>query len=187
MTLEREPAQCACARTTFPLVDRTNVLSQRSQRRRVMALVSVFPYTLEYRTRWSDNDQYGHMNNAVYYTLIDSIVNTYLLERCSIQSSGSIGLVVSSHCTFNSPLSFPSIVKLGLRVTKIGRTSVTYEVGFFTDHDDGRDAPSAVGGYTHVFVDRESRKPLRSGMGEKLRKGLQALHVQVNPQAKSRL
>jgi len=126
------------------------------------------------------------MNNAVYYFLIDSIVNAYLLEHCSIHSSGSIGLVVSSNCTFSSPLSFPGVVTLGLRVTKIGKTSVTYEVGFFADAS-GREEPSAVGGYTHVFVDNESRKPLRGGMGDKLRKGLEALYIQGDSQAKSRL
>jgi len=98
-----------------------------------------YKYFLKYRTRWSDNDQYAHMNNAVYYYLIDSIVNTYLEEHCgcSPKSTSSrdaappIGLVISSQCTFFSPLSFPQVIVLGLRVSALGRSSVTYEVGFF--------------------------------------------------------
>ena len=137
--------------------------------------LSLYPYTLIYRTRWSDNDQYGHMNNSVYYFLIDSIVNTYLLERCAIESSGSIGLVVSSQCNFNAPISFPQVLKLGLRVLKIGRTSVTYEVGFFLEEDAPDAKPRAVGGYTHVFVHKDSRRPLTDGIVGDMRSGLEAI------------
>ncbi|KAF8808183.1 hypothetical protein BYT27DRAFT_7190312 [Phlegmacium glaucopus] len=105
----------------------------------------------------SDNDQYSHINNSIYYHLFDSIVNTYLIERCGLdpKSSPLIGLVVSSHCQFFAPLSFPQVLDLGLRVNKLGSSSVSYEVGVF---EEGKDAPAAVGGYTHVFVDSNSRK-----------------------------
>ncbi|KAH9914144.1 thioesterase [Fomitopsis serialis] len=132
------------------------------QRRR-----SDYPYFLTYRTRWSDNDQYGHMNNSVYYHLFDSIVNTYLITRCGLSPTHSqqIGLVVSSWCRFFAPVSFPTVVDLGLRVTSLGNSSVAYEVAVF---EEGKDAASAVGGYTHVFVDSESRRstPIGSGMRE---------------------
>lgn len=125
------------------------------------------------------------MNNAVYYYLMDSIVNTYLEQHCGcspktsnsdVASAPPIGLVVSSQCTFLSPLSFPQVVVLGLRVKNLGRSSVTYEVGFFSEDDENAQA-SAVGGYTHVFVDRKSRKSLREGMGNdtELKNGLQAI------------
>ncbi|KAJ7363947.1 HotDog domain-containing protein [Mycena albidolilacea] len=130
-----------------------------------------YPYFLSYRTRWGDNDQYSHVNNAVYYLWFDSIVNTYLIERCGLDPATSpfIGLVISSFCEFFAPLSFPQVVDLGLRVTKLGNSSVTYEVGVFAE---GRDEPAAVGGYTHVFVERVERKsaPMAAGLREGLGK-----------------
>ncbi|RDB24034.1 hypothetical protein Hypma_008837 [Hypsizygus marmoreus] len=133
---------------------------------------SDYLYFLTYRTRWSDNDQYSHMNNSIYYHLFDSIVNTYLIEQCGMQPNKSplIGLVVSSFCQFFAPLSFPQVLNLGLRVSKLGKSSVTYEVGVF---EEGKDSPAAVGGYTHVFVDSQSRKS--AVMGTETREGLQRL------------
>ncbi|KAJ3881456.1 thioesterase thiol ester dehydrase-isomerase [Lentinula edodes] len=131
-----------------------------------------FGYTLSYRTRWSDNDQYHHINNSIYYHLFDSIVNTYLLESCgqNPQESHSIGLVVSSWCQFFAPLSFPDILDLCLRVKKLGDSSVTYEIGVFKQ---GSNSPTVVGGYIHVFVDRKSRK--RTAIPLAVRNGLEAL------------
>jgi acyl-CoA thioester hydrolase len=122
----------------------------------------------------SDNDQYSHINNSVYYHLFDSIVNAYLIAHCELspQTSGSIGLVVSSHCHYFSPLSFPEVLDLGLRVNHLGKSSVTYEVGIFRE---GSMEPAAVGGYTHVFVDAVSRKT--SQIVERTREGLQRLSV----------
>ncbi|KAI0254363.1 thioesterase [Lactifluus subvellereus] len=134
-----------------------------------------YRYFLSYRTRWSDNDQYSHINNAVYYHLFDSVINAYLIAHCDLspQTSGSIGLVVSSQCQFFSPLSFPDVLDLGLRVNRLGKSSVTYEVGIFRE---GSTEPAAVGGYTHVFVDAVSRKT--SQMGERMREGLQKVFVE---------
>ncbi|KAF9004547.1 HotDog domain-containing protein [Cyathus striatus] len=125
---------------------------------------SDYVYVLEYRTRWSDNDQYSHMNNSIYYHLFDSIVNTYLIEHCGLNPTTSplIGLVVSSYCQFFAPVSFPEVLQLGLRVDRLGTSSVSYE-----------DIPSAVGGYTHVFVDRTTRKS--SALGDETKRGLQKL------------
>ncbi|OJA14958.1 hypothetical protein AZE42_03699 [Rhizopogon vesiculosus] len=129
---------------------------------------SSYPFFLSYRTRWSDNDQYSHVNNSIYYHLFDSVVNAYLLQQCELSShSAQIGLVVSSHCQFFSPVSFPQVLDLGLRVVKLGTSSVTYEVAVF---EQGRDVPAAVGGYTHVFVERASRKS--EPMAAALREGL---------------
>ncbi|KAJ7475693.1 thioesterase [Mycena latifolia] len=130
-----------------------------------------YSYFLSYRTRWSDNDQYSHINNAVYYHFFDSIVNSYLIENCGLnpETSPLIGLVISSFCEFFAPLSFPQVLDLGLRVAKLGTSSVTYEVGVFAE---GQDAPAAVGGYTHVFVGRTDRKsaPMAGAMREGLTK-----------------
>ena len=133
-----------------------------------------YGYHLEYRTRWSDNDMYDHMNNSIYSFLFDSIINAYLIEYCGRKpsSSNQIGLVVSSHCDFFGSVAFPSIVDLGLRVNKLGKSSVTYEVGVF---ERGGDDVRAVGGYTHVFVDRKSNRPAASGMDEQIRRGLERI------------
>lgn len=128
----------------------------------------------------SDNDQYAHINNSVYYHLFDSVVNTYLIQHCGLTPPDSplIGLVVSSYCNFFSPLSFPAVLELGLSVTKLGKSSVTYEVGVF---EEGSGAVSAVGGYTHVFVDNVSRKS--AVIDDNTRAGLRRLLAAV-PQAK---
>ncbi|EIW80083.1 thioesterase thiol ester dehydrase-isomerase [Coniophora puteana RWD-64-598 SS2] len=133
---------------------------------------SDYPYFLDFRTRWSDNDQYSHINNSIYYHLFDSIVNSYLIEHCALEPAKSphIGLVVSSHCQFFAPLSFPDVLDLGLRVNHLGRSSVVYEVGVFKR---GAERPAAVGGYTHVFVEQVSRKS--ATIPEGTRNGLQRL------------
>ena len=120
----------------------------------------------------SDNDQYSHINNSIYYHYFDSVVNTYLITRCGLTPphGEQIGLVVSSFCHFFAPLSFPSVLDLGLRVSKLGISSVTYEIGVF---EEGKDQPSAVGGYTHVFVENESRKSV--AISTRTREGLEKL------------
>jgi len=134
---------------------------------------SDYGFFLPYRTRWSDNDQYSHMNNAVYHHLIDSVVNSYLIAHCGLvpATSPRIGLVVSSFCEYFHPTGFPDVLDLGLRVNKLGNSSVSYEVGVFAQ---GKDSPSAVGGFTHVFVDRESGKSCP--LAEELKDGLRLLH-----------
>lgn len=118
---------------------------------------------------------YSHMNNSIYYHLFDSIVNTYLIERCALNppTSQSIGLVVHSHCDYFAPLSFPAVVEVGLRVNKLGRSSVTYEIGVF---EQGIEEVKAVGEFVHVFVKREGMKPTGNGMPEQIRKGLKILY-----------
>lgn len=131
----------------------------------------------------SDNDLYGHINNSVYNHFIDSIVNTYLIKYCDMTppDTPQIGLVVSSWCQYFSSLAYPGMLELGMRVSKLGKSSASYEVGIF---GEGNDAPSVVGGYTHVFVDSVSRKsmPLRS----EIREGLQRL-VNVPHGSKAKL
>ncbi|KAJ8116500.1 hypothetical protein OPT61_g2081 [Boeremia exigua] len=137
---------------------------------------SDYGFHLEYRTRWSDNDMYHHLNNSVYYYLFDSVVNTYLINDCSLHppTSSQIGLVVHSHCNYFAPTEFPAIVDLALRVVKLGKSSVTYEIGVF---ERGEESVKAVGEFIHVFVDRESRKPGKAGMADELRKGLQKIQA----------
>ena len=117
---------------------------------------------------------YHHLNNSVYYYLFDSIVNTYLIKHCSLHppTSSEIGLVVKSHCNYFGPVEFPAVVDLALRVNKLGKSSVTYEIGVF---ERGEDEVKAVGEFIHVFVDRDSRRPAKTGMNRETRTGLEQL------------
>ncbi|KIK00114.1 hypothetical protein K443DRAFT_679394 [Laccaria amethystina LaAM-08-1] len=133
-----------------------------------------YRFFLYYRTRWSDNDQYAHMNNAIYYHLFNSIINTYLIKKCddSPATSQLIGIVVSSSCQYFSPLSFPQVIHLGLRVNKLGLSSVSFEIAAFKLDES---SPAAVGSYTYAFVDRQSKKS--TPMGEELKRHLRSLLV----------
>ncbi len=108
-------------------------------------------------TRWIDNDVYGHVNNVVYYSYFDTVVNQYLIEQGALQIELSpvIGLVVETGCRYFSPIVFPDTVHAGLRVAKLGNSSVRYEVGLFRNNDE---AASAQGHFIHVYVDRASRR-----------------------------
>jgi acyl-CoA thioester hydrolase len=109
-------------------------------------------------TRWMDNDAYGHVNNVVYYSFFDTAVNGYLIEAGALQidTSPVIGLVVETHCNFFASLAFPQAVEAGLRVTRVGRSSVRYEIGLF---GAGERLTAAAGHFVHVYVDRQSRRP----------------------------
>lgn len=126
---------------------------------------------------------YDHMNNSVYYFLFDSVVNTYLNQHCSLHppTSSQIGLVVHSHCDYLAPLGFPAVADLALRVNKLGKSSVTYEIGVF---ERGMEDVKAVGEFVHVFVERESRKPGKTGMDQDLRKGLEKIVAYERGEAK---
>ena len=114
------------------------------------------------------------MNNAIYYHLYDSIVNDYLAKHCGVQGTSStvIGLVVASFSDFFRPVGYPQVLELGLRVSKLGSSSATYEIGVF---EEGVELAAAVGGYTHVFVECGSRKA--GTMSKEIREGLGKLLV----------
>jgi len=109
-------------------------------------------------TRWMDNDVYGHVNNVVYYSWFDTVVNGHLIEHgaLDIQHGQTIGLVVETQCNYFAPLEFPQTVEGGLRVAGIGSSSVRYEVGLFAP---GEPLTAAKGHFVHVYVDRASRRP----------------------------
>ncbi len=110
-------------------------------------------------TRWMDNDVYGHVNNVVYYSFFDTAVNALLIEAgaLDIHHGEVIGLVVETQCKYFSPIAFPQAVTAGVRVGKLGRSSVRYEIGLFA----GDAAQSAAcGHFIHVYVDRATRRPV---------------------------
>jgi len=110
-------------------------------------------------TRWQDNDVYGHVNNAVYYGWFDTAVNTHLIEAgvLDIVAGQVIGLVVETGCRYARAVAFPQVVEVGLRVAHVGRSSVRYEIGLFTD---GSSDAAAEGFFVHVYVDRANRRPV---------------------------
>ncbi len=117
-----------------------------------------YKYFVPIQTRWMDNDIYGHINNVVYYSYFDTVVNGYLIKEkvLDIHGGDQIGLVVETKCNYFLPLAFPDVIDAGLRITKIGTSSVRYEVGLFKQ---GSDDAAAEGYFIHVYVDKESRKP----------------------------
>ncbi|REE97667.1 acyl-CoA thioesterase [Thermomonospora umbrina] len=123
-------------------------------------------------TRWKDNDVYGHVNNAVHYSVMDTVINTWLIRAAGldIHHGSAIGLCVESNCVYKGSIAFPEAFRVGLRVGHLGRSSVRYEVGLFGE--DG-ETPLAEGRFVHVFVDRETRRPVE--IGEPMRSAMQAL------------
>ena len=110
-------------------------------------------------TRWMDNDVYGHVNNVVYYSWFDTAVNATLIEQgvLDIHGGQTIGLVIETQCNYFAPLAFPQTIEAGIRVAKLGTSSVRYEVGLFAQ---GEPLTAAKGHFVHVYVDRESRRPV---------------------------
>lgn len=117
-----------------------------------------YRHFLPIATRWLDNDLYGHINNVVYYSFFDTVVNRYLIEGgfLDLARSDVIGLVVETGCRYAKAVAFPEAVTAGLRVAHMGRSSVRYEVGLFRgDEDDA----AAEGHFIHVYVERATRRP----------------------------
>ena len=118
-----------------------------------------YNYFSKLGTRWNDNDNYGHMNNIVYYELFDTAVNKWLIKNqlLDIKKGNNIGLIVQSGCNYFSSLTYPEDVDAGIRVTEIGNSSIRYEVGLFQEN---KQLASAEGFFIHVYVDRSTNKPL---------------------------
>ncbi|MET1077476.1 MAG: thioesterase family protein [Pseudomonas sp.] len=125
-------------------------------------------------TRWHDNDLYGHVNNVVYYSYFDSAVNRYLIEvgGLDIHDGAVVGFVVSSSCDYFASIAFPEAIEVGLRVGKLGNSSVQYELAIFKH---GETEACAAGRFVHVFVDRASNRPV--ALPAPLREALQQLVV----------
>ncbi|PWN19601.1 hypothetical protein BCV69DRAFT_300414 [Microstroma glucosiphilum] len=177
---------------------------------------SGFPYWLDVQTRWSDNDQYGHVNNAMYYHAADAAINDLLVSHCSLQpyrqptdppladpSLDCLGLMISTSAIYFAPATFPCLLRVGLRVIKIGSSSVLFELGMFElpSPSKGRSLPfqaaqgaegdasinppprldpNALAGTltraTHVYVDRATRRPLKP-MPKPISDGLRSVYV----------
>jgi acyl-CoA thioester hydrolase len=118
---------------------------------------SAFPHLLPIPTRWMDNDSYGHVNNVVYYSYFDTAVNQFLVTRgvLDIHADQVVGLVVDTGCSYFSSVSFPDTVHVGVRVAKLGNSSVRYELAIFRNDEQ---TPAAAGHFVHVYVERSSNR-----------------------------
>ena len=138
---------------------------------------SDYNYFFKMSTRWNDNDIYGHLNNVIYYELFDTAVNKWLIKNnlIDIKYGNNIGLIVQSGCNYFSSFEYPEDIDAGIRVTKIGNSSVRYEVGLFKLNDD---LASADGFFIHVYVDRASNKPIT--LDYEFKKKLDTIYVELN-------
>ncbi|MCY7358514.1 MAG: acyl-CoA thioesterase [Rudanella sp.] len=118
-----------------------------------------FRYFLPITTRWMDNDVYGHVNNVVYYSWFDTVVNQFLVVNGELdfQAGATIGLVIDTQCTYLDSVAFPDTIVAGLAVSKLGNSSVRYEAGIFKNEEQ---TASAQGQFTHVYVHRQTRRPV---------------------------
>lgn len=109
-------------------------------------------------TRWSDEDAYGHVNNAVHYLLFDTAVNGWLIETVGdVRDLPALGVVAETSCRYLGELRFPEMVDVGLALERLGDRSVTYRIALFGERVD---EPVAVGRFVHVYVDRDTRRPV---------------------------
>ena len=120
---------------------------------------AAYRHFLSIPTRWKDNDVYGHVNNVVYYSYFDTAVNEHLIRSGALVPATApvIGVVIETQCRYHHELSFPETIEAGMAVVKLGRTSVVYRIGLFKQ--DAAE-PAASGRFVHVYVDRQTRRPV---------------------------
>ena len=133
-----------------------------------------YPVFRTITTRWMDNDVYGHVSNVVYYSFFDTAVSGYLVDQGAVDynDGATIGLVVDTRCSYFAPISFPETVHAGIRVDRLGTSSVTYGVGIFADDHP---TAAAAGYFIHVYVDKQTRRPV--ALPEALKQALARLSV----------
>ena len=117
-----------------------------------------FGFFVDIPTRWMDSDVYGHVNNVQYYSYIDTAVNMHLVKKIMLDPNTApvFGVVAETGCKYFREIRHPDIVEVGIRVTRLGNSSVTYQVALFKRSDESL---AAIGHFVHVYVDRKTRKP----------------------------
>jgi len=142
--------------------------------------LSEYPYQLDIPTRFGDNDIYGHVNNVTYYSYFDTIVNCYLIDQggLDIHDGRIVGFAVETNCRFFKPVAYPEKLVAGLRVGKLGNSSVRYEIAIFKEDET---EAAALGHFVHVFVDRQTDKP--TPVPAAIRTALETLVVPASEQA----
>ena len=130
-----------------------------SEKPATLPVSSDFAYLLSLETRWADNDQYGHLNNAVYYQLFDTVINRFLLSHQLVDPArgGEIFVVAETGCQFFSEVAYPEQLQIGLSLSHIGTSSLRYQLGLF---NSTQDTACATGFFVHVRINRQTRKPV---------------------------
>ncbi|MEU4418547.1 thioesterase family protein [Nocardia salmonicida] len=120
-----------------------------------------YPVLWPMPTRWADNDQYGHVNNVTYYSYFDTAVNAWLMRAtgADITALPALGVVAQTSCRFHGSVSFPDQLQVGLRIARLGNSSITYDLAIFREGDAGPEL-AATGEFVHVYVDADTRKPV---------------------------
>jgi len=136
-----------------------------------------YKYFYAIGTRWMDNDVYGHVNNVVYYSWFDTAVNRFLIANdvLDIEQSPVIGLVIETQCNYFAPVAFPDRITIGIRVARLGNSSVRYEVGVFREDEE---EAAAQGHFVHVYVSRDTRRP--AAIPEKMRTLLHSIQMRTH-------
>lgn len=132
-----------------------------------------YPVLVPITTRWADNDQFGHLNNVVYYAYFDTAVNATLIEQLGFDPAGdaTIFYVVETGCTFHAGVSWPTPIEVAIRIARLGSSSVTYELAVFAE---GAEQPAATGRFVHVHVDRATERPVP--LSDEQRTGLRRVY-----------
>jgi acyl-CoA thioester hydrolase len=135
---------------------------------------AAYPYWSEVPTRWNDNDVYGHVNNSVHYAAMDTVINRWMIEQglLDINDGDAIGLCVESGCRYLAAIEYPDVLAVGLRIARLGNSSVTWEVGLVRARDE---LSVAEGRFVHVFVDAQTRRP--RPLSDRHRTAMEALLV----------
>ena len=135
-------------------------MSQRDHNQRLQPKSrAAFHYFTSFDTRWRDNDRYGHLNNAIYYELFDSAINQLLIDHgiLNFEAGDHVFLVAASGCHYFSELAYPDKLEIGLAISRLGNSAVTYDLGLFKK---GADQTAATGFFVHVHVTRDSYRPV---------------------------
>ena len=133
---------------------------------------SAFRWFIDLQSRWEDNDAYGHINNVVYYSWLDTAVNRFLVDNglLDYKNDEAYGIVIESKCTFFKEFTYPEVAQVGLKLQRIGNSSITYDIGVFRVNQD---EPAAIGYLVHVYVRAADRRP--SLIPNRVRKGVETL------------
>lgn len=122
-------------------------------------LLTAYPHRVPFPTRWNDNDVYGHVNNTVHYMAMDTVINAWMIETAGLvvdpQSEEPIGVCVESGCRYLASVAYPDTMEIGLRVGRLGSSSITWELAMAR----GDGTLIAEGTFVHVFVDKATRRP----------------------------
>lgn len=147
-------------------------MSDAAQHDEAVMTRAYYRHFLKIPTRWMDNDIYGHVNNVVYYSFFDTVINEYLIRNggLNIHDGAVVGFAVETQCRFHQSLCFPETIDAGMRVARLGNSSVRYEIGLFKE---SQDRAAATGHFVHVFVDRASNRP--TSLPDGIRNALNAL------------